>query len=390
MTADGTPSRPDPFGEYADDFGREITPAELAEMEKERKRQFLASRPIVRWAARQGLMLYQGAPGCKFPLKDYFEAGPGERNWAFRPWKGIGTALALVQSDMAVLDGDTPEGRAEVAKMDLPPHFGIRSKKSGGEKRFFRIENPPKRMIRALPGLDVLLNPHSKWIWCKIDDGGDDSGYEIITDSEDRPDLPENVLAALVEAKSSGAVLRGSGTAPGRTREAAAGARWDDDDELLPTEHYLEHGIPYGLQEDRLYRLANRFAAQGMSADKGTRKLLKIVGECEQDDRNPWNREQLMTKMDRAADWVATLPPEKSNGGGGADDDITDSHLAEQFAGEILRDRYCWVAGWGWMAYRGARGRERRGARWFRTDDKEMTELARTWLLSAYEAFLGR
>ena len=112
MTADGTPSRPDPFGEYADDFGREITPAELAEMEKERKRQFLASRPIVRWAARQGLMLYQGAPGCKFPLKDYFEAGPGERNWAFRPWKGIGTALALVPSDMAVLDGDTAEGRA--------------------------------------------------------------------------------------------------------------------------------------------------------------------------------------------------------------------------------------------------------------------------------------
>ena len=42
----------------------------------------------------------------------------------------------------------------------------------------------------------------------------------------------------------------------------------------------------------------NRFAAQGMSADKGTRKLLKIVGECEQDDRNPWNREQLRTKMD--------------------------------------------------------------------------------------------
>jgi putative DNA primase/helicase len=294
---------------YADDFGREISPAELAEMEKERKRQFLASRPIVRWAARQGLMLYQGAPGCKYPLKDFFEALPGERNWTFRPWKGTGTALALVQPDMAVLDGDTDEGRAEVAKMNLPPHFGIKSKKSGGEKRFFRIENPPKRMIRAYPGLDVLTNPHNKWVWCKVDDGGDDSGYEIITDSEDCPDLPDDVLADLVEAKSSGAVLRGSGTAVGRTREFAAGARWDDDDELLPTEHYIEHGIPYGLQEDRLYRLANRFAAKGLSLGEGTEKLLKIVSECEQDDRNPWTKEQLAEKMTRAIDWVATLPP---------------------------------------------------------------------------------
>ena len=72
--------------------------------------------------------------------------------------------------------------------------------------------------------------------------------------------------------------------------------------------------------------------------------------------------------------------------GSGSGEPVTDSHLAEEFASEILQDKYCWVAGWGWMAYREARNRERRGARWFRTDDKAMAELARTWLLAAYEA----
>ena len=228
---------------------------------------------------------------------------------------------------MGVLDGDTDEGRAEIAKMNLPPHFAIRSKTSGGEKHFFRIENPPKRMIRAFPGLDVLLNPNSKWIWCKIDDGGDDSGYEIITDSEDCPDLPDEELARLVEAKASGAVMRGSGTAAGRTREFAAGARWDDDDELLPTEHYLEHGIPYGLQEDRLYRLANRFAAQGLSVARGTRKLLDIANECEQDNRNPWTREQLAEKMTRAIEWVATLPPRERKDADADEDGESDNRF---------------------------------------------------------------
>jgi len=71
--------------------------------------------------------------------------------------------------------------------------------------------------------------------------------------------------------------------------------------------------------------------------------------------------------------------------GGETVEPVTDSHLASDFAAEALRDRYCWVAGWGWMAYREARNRERRGTRWFRTDDKDMAELARTWLLGTYE-----
>ena len=295
------PYPPDPFG-YADDFGAAVAANMAPESRKDRSRRLLESRPIVRWAAREGLVLYAGAPGCKYPLKDYFEDG-----WAFRSWTGTGPALARIPPDMAVLDGDTDEGRAAVAAMDLPPHFAIRSKSSGGEKRFFRCDNPPKRMIRALAGLDVLTNPGNKSIWCKVDDGSDDGGYEIISESEDCPDIPPQVLAALIEAKSSGAIVRGAGTRPHRTRQAAPGARWDDDDELLPTEHYAQHGIPYGLQEDRLYRLADRFAAQGMSLGEGVRQLLDIASECEQDDRNPWTKEQLKEKMTRAIAWVAAL-----------------------------------------------------------------------------------
>ena len=70
----------------------------------------------------------------------------------------------------------------------------------------------------------------------------------------------------------------------------------------------------------------------------------------------------------------------------GADETITDSALAEQFAREVLRDRYCWVTGWGWMAYREAVRKERRGTRWFRADDKDMTDLARVWVLNTYAA----
>jgi P4 family phage/plasmid primase-like protien len=77
---------------------------------------------------------------------------------------------------------------------------------------------------------------------------------------------------------------------------------------------------------------------------------------------------------------------EATTSGAGADEEITDSHLADQFAAAVLAGKFCWVSGWGWMAYRQARNRERRGSRWYRTDDKEMTDLARTWLLSTYEA----
>ena len=74
--------------------------------------------------------------------------------------------------------------------------------------------------------------------------------------------------------------------------------------------------------------------------------------------------------------------------GGDVEEEVTDSHLVKLFAGEVLRDMYCWVRGWGWMTYRDARhGGERRGLRWFPAEDGEVELLARNWLLSRYEAF---
>ena len=290
----------------------ELTPQEEDALDRHRRAR---ARPVLRWATREGLALFEGAPGRKHPLKDYYADG-----WAFRPWRGSGTALARIHPDLVVLDGDTDEGRSAIAAMNLPAHFAIRSLETGGEKHFFRFQDPPRRMIRALPGLDFLANPGNKFCWCKIDNG--DGGYEIISESEDCPDLPDEVVAALAEAKASGAIIANSGIRAGRTRQAAPGVRWDDDDELLPTGHYAEHGIPYGLQEDRFYRLADRFAAQGVTEAEGTRQLLAIARECEQDDRNPWTGDQLKEKMTRAIAWVATLParkvPGKDEGGSSA------------------------------------------------------------------------
>ena len=72
--------------------------------------------------------------------------------------------------------------------------------------------------------------------------------------------------------------------------------------------------------------------------------------------------------------------------GSGSDETVTDSALAEQFAAEVLRDKYAWVTGWGWMAYRQAVRKEKRGTRWFRADDKDMADLARIWVLGTYAA----
>ena len=63
--------------------------------------------------------------------------------------------------------------------------------------------------------------------------------------------------------------------------------------------------------------------------------------------------------------------------GSGSEETVTDSFFAEQFAAGVLLGKYCWVTGWGWMAYREACRKERRGDRWFRADDKDMINLAR-------------
>lgn len=56
---------------------------------------------------------------------------------------------------------------------------------------------------------------------------------------------------------------------------------------------------------------------------------------------------------------------------------ITDSHLAERLAREVLAGHYCWAKGLGWMAWR--------GDRWCVAADQEVREVARDWLVLQYE-----
>ena len=57
---------PDRFG-YADDFGVCRAPTRRRRAGRIASRRLLASRPIVRWAAREGLVLYEAPPAANTP-----------------------------------------------------------------------------------------------------------------------------------------------------------------------------------------------------------------------------------------------------------------------------------------------------------------------------------
>ncbi len=65
-----------------------------------------------------------------------------------------------------------------------------------------------------------------------------------------------------------------------------------------------------------------------------------------------------------------------------AHEPVTDAHLAERFAAEVLRDRYVWgePPRPGWRAIR---------PEWKPVSDEQVIELARTWLLGEFRAFLA-
>jgi hypothetical protein len=255
---------------------------------------------IIGWAIRHHLELYSGAPGDKHPTKTYSTDG----SWRFTEWTGQdGPVLIRCNRFMVCLDGDGETGQEFIATLKLPPgHFAIRSLGTGGEKRFGYSLEGVRRAVRPLSEeitFDVLGNPDDKYIWIKI---WDDCGYEIISDTDEVPDFS----AAVEEIRRQ----RGRIAAPRAIsgRPAAAGASQADGGELLPTAHYAEHGIPLGIQEDRFYRLADRFAAQGKTEDQGTQLLMAIARVSEQDDSDPWTPDQLRAKMRRALAWIAAQP----------------------------------------------------------------------------------
>lgn len=80
----------------------------------------------------------------------------------------------------------------------------------------------------------------------------------------------------------------------------------------------------------------------------------------------------------RMADEIMADHPEL--GGDAQAEPITDSHLAERLAGEVLAGSYCWARGLGWMAWR--------GDRWAAAPDQEVREVARAWMVGQYQQFL--
>ena len=370
--------------------------------------QFDPMRPsreqILRWARWHGLTLYQGRPGAKHPRKHHCDPGC---KWACSPpcarkhrhhwcagcpervkredkcrcfimWSGKGPALIRVPQHMAVLDEDGPAAAVLTASMNLPPHFAIRSRTTGGIKRFGFIAGGVRRAVRIRDDFDLIGNPDSKCVWVKI---WDDAGYDIISQSDAVPEWPEPVTSLAAPA---------GGRRRGKKRGRQPSASTAGGDELPPTGMLVAGGIPYGRQEDWLFRVADRLAREQwlqrreFDEDQITGTLIAIARASEQDDSDPWTSAQLRDKARSAIEFITReTQMETAEAGARSDGDaVTDSHLAGRFAAEVLRGRYCWVTGSGWLAWR--------GDRWSRLgkDDRSVVELAREWVLAQYQAFL--
>jgi putative DNA primase/helicase len=386
-----------------------------------------AARMMIRaWAEDHGMELLQGREGEKYPVVERRGMFAGE----YKPWDGFsGPAIAQILADCVIMDADDEQARELVASWDLPPHFSTRgvsySKGVITEHHYLRHPGGLPRLPGLAPGLDLLANPNSAELWIKVYD----VGYEVLTYSDEMPALPDHVVS-----------LHRQAVEERRQRSAADGE--------VPVARYRAEGIEYGYQSGELYRSACSLAARRAQPDEITSVLAEIVEHSQTDSARPWRADQLASMADRAyrrygkppakvkqlemanpaepvpgphepqdspderetmtspdveADGFTPVPDgsepfpqsarrqgaaEKLAAGSDADEAITDAHFAERFAAEVLQDGYCWVAGFGgWMAYREARRKERRGARWFRTTDKSMTNLARKWLIREYEAF---
>ena len=241
---------------------------------------------IPRWAARHGLTLYQGWPGNKHPRKHHPqpgscpEAGPEGLCRCFVMWGGTGPALIRVRQHMAVLDEDSSAAGELTAPMGLPPHFAIRSRSSGGVKRFGFISGGVRRAIRVVDDkydLDLIGNPDGRCVWLKL---WDDTGYDLISQTDAVPEWPAAV-AGLAGGGGHGGVI--TGPAGGARRAEADGA-----DDLPATAMLVAEGIPYGRQDDWLKSIAAREARtqhllrHEFDEDKITATLAAIIRASEQ------------------------------------------------------------------------------------------------------------
>jgi P4 family phage/plasmid primase-like protien len=266
-----------------------------------------AREQVIRWAIRHGLTMYQGWPGNKHPRKYHPqpgscpEAGPQDLCRCWVTWAGDGPLLIRVPQHMAVIDEDGPAAAPVVAALGLPDHFAIRSRKSGGIKRFLFMAGGVRRAVRPdedIP-LDVIGNPDGRCVWLKI---WDDDGYDVITQTDAVPEGPESILE-LLKCPENGSAVRGKarGASP-----VPGGA------DLPATGSLVAEGISYGSQEDQLKSVAAREARtqwlqrHAFDEDAITATLAAIARASEQDDSDPWRMDQLRAKAASAIRFITS------------------------------------------------------------------------------------
>jgi hypothetical protein len=241
---------------------------------------------ILHWSARRGLQLYSGSPGDKYPVKDRHTDG----TFSFRRWTGqAGPVLLRCHRQMACLDGDDEAGIEYIASLNLPPHFAIKSRKTGGEKHFGAVPDGVRRAIRPLCdeiGFDLIGNPDDLSIWLKI---WDDCGYDVISDSDATPDL----TWVVGEIQRRQGILAAQQAIEGKPVTMTAGGP-------VPVDRYLEEGIPYGKQGVELWRAACSMAARGHEPDEIRWALAAIIEESEVNHCRPWPGQLFSDMADRA------------------------------------------------------------------------------------------
>jgi hypothetical protein len=259
----------------------------IYDMSEEISKSFEFSRDrIVGWARRRRLELYSGCPGDKFPTKVWSTDG----TWRFQEWTGqSGPVLMRCHRQMLCLDGDNEAGIEFIASRDLPPHFAIKSRKTGGEKHFGAVPDGVRRAIRPLGdeiGFDLIGNPDDLSIWLKV---WDDCGYDVISDSDATPDL----TWVVEEIQRRQGILAAQQTIEGKPVTVTAGGP-------VPVDRYLEEGIEYGEQGDELWRVACSMARRGHEPDKIIWALAAIIEKSEVDHCRPWTAPHFISMANRA------------------------------------------------------------------------------------------